>query len=74
LRISDCYAVLSLNNQSFKLGLLRNFRIADTNAKAVTICGEYNPSTDNIELFDEALKCDCVNVIYSVSPENRSKK
>jgi len=70
---SRYYVVLSLNNHSFKLGLLRSLVVANIAARSVTIYGEYNPSTGNNELFDEPLKSECVSVNYVVSTDRRNK-
>jgi len=39
----------------------------------VTLCGEYDPSTGEEELFDEALESECVSVNYVVSTDKRNK-
>ena len=68
-----CYVVLSLINQSFKRGLLRNLSVAGVEPRTVTLCGEYDPSTGKEELFDEALESECVSVNYVVSTDKRNK-
>ena len=67
------YVVLSLNNAAFKLGLLRNLRIADSTERKLTIYGDYEPSSGKKELFEEALECNCVGINYVVAPDNRAQ-
>jgi len=71
---SEYYVVLSFNNQSFKLGLLRNLRVDDIKPRAAILSGEYNPATGNKVLFDEPLQTECVSVNYTVSPDKSNKE
>jgi hypothetical protein len=67
------YVVLSLNNTAFKLGLLRNLRIADATESRLTLYGDYDPSSGKKELFVKPMECDCALVNYEVAPDNRAK-
>lgn len=71
--VNKSYAVLSLNNVGFKLGLLRNLKVTDSPARTLTIWGEYDPSAGQKELFDQPLECNCVAIDYIVAPNNRAK-